>query len=147
MWHYVMTLPMVARIIGLLGVGSLALWGFVKHKTIAAFMGAAKDAAGEHFWGYVRGKLQTNSKQIAQPAFNEKTYRGIFMGLAQYENYPNEHCITLIDEHGGGTMKIPVARTNLLSGVQHGALVKIDTRPFSVREEAVVRVHVLRDGG
>jgi hypothetical protein len=147
MWHYFIKLPMVARIIGLLGVGSLALWGFLKHKAIAAFIGAAKDAASGRFWGYVREKLQTNAKHTSQPASNERAYQGVFMGLAQYENYPNEHCITLLDEHGGGMMKIPVARTNLLSGVSAGALVKIDTRPFSVREEAVVRVHVLRDVG
>jgi len=136
---------MVARVIALLSVGCLALWGFVKHKAITAFLGTARDAASERFWSYVREKLQTNAKHTTQSASNERTYRGIFMGLAQYENYPNEHSVTLIDEHGGGMMKIPVARTNLLSGVQHGALVKIDTRPFSVREEMVVRVHVLRE--
>jgi hypothetical protein len=146
MWHYVITLPLMARIITLLGVAALALWGFLKHKAIATFIGAAKDAASERFWGYVREKLQTNARHAAQPASNERTYRGMFMGLSQYENYPNEHCITLNGEHGG-MMKIPVARTNLLSGIQHGALVEIHTRPFSVREEVVVHVHVLRDAG
>ena|SRR5258707_517296 len=142
MWHYIIALPLMARIVTLLGVSALALWGFLKHKAITTFVGAVKDAASQRFWGYIREKLQTNTKHV-QPTSNERAYRGVFMGLSQYENYPNEHCITLIDEHGG-TMKIPVARTNLLSGVQSGASVEIHTRPFSVREEAVVRVHVLR---
>jgi len=142
MWHYVITLPLVAKIVGLIGVSALALWGFLKHKAIATFAGATKDAASERFWGYVREKLQTNARQAAQPPSNERTFRGVFMGFSQYANYPNEHCITLTSEDGG-TMKIPVARTNLLSGVQHGARVEIATRPFSIREEAVVRVRIL----
>jgi hypothetical protein len=144
MWHRIIALPFVARIIGLMVVAALALWGSIKHAAITTFIGSVKGAASERFWGYLREKLQTSPKRDNQPPSNEKTYRGIFMGLNQYENYPNEHCITLGGEHGG-MMKIPVARTNLLSGVQHGALVEVHTRPFSVREEMVIHVHVLRD--
>jgi len=136
----------MARLITLLGLGALAVWGFLKHKAISAFISALKRAASERFWGYVRENLQTNARHSPQAPSNERTYKGFFMGFSQYENYPNEHFITLIDEDGG-MVKVPVARTNLLSGVQHGALVKIDTRPFSLREEAVVRVHILRDVG
>lgn len=46
--------------------------------------------------------------------------------------------------HDGTTLKVPVVHTNLLSGVQHGELVEIDTQVgIYYGAEVVERVRVL----
>jgi len=147
MWHYFITLPPVARMVGLLGVAALAGLGLLKRRAIAAFGGALCNAASERFWGHVHHKLQAAAKPSAptpqaRPA-NQKTYRGAFQGYNQWENPPRDHFFTLLD--GGTTITVPVARTNLLSGVRHGDLVEIDTQiGIFYGVEVVQRVRVLK---
>jgi hypothetical protein len=49
MWHHFVTLPLVAWIIGLLGVGGLALYGWLKRKAIATAGGAIGSAVSDRF--------------------------------------------------------------------------------------------------
>jgi hypothetical protein len=70
---------------------------------------------------------------------NEKTYRGIFNGYSQYTNWPHEHVVTLVNSDM--VTKVPVVRTNMLSGVQPGEFVEIDTQTGIYHgEEVVLRV-------
>src|SRR6267143_2081450 len=92
MWHHFITLPFVAWVIGLLGVGALAAYGWLKRKAIATAVGVLRHAAGQRFWDYLRRQLQADEKPGAPATkarlFTRKTYRGIFHGYNQYANYP-----------------------------------------------------------
>ena len=118
----------------------------MKRKAVAALISSVKKAANERFWGYVRDQLKPESKQNSSALPHERTYRGTFYGCAQYANYPNEWFFTLV--HDGVTTKVPIFKTNLLSGVQNGALVEIDTQGgFARGTEAVLRVRILESKG
>jgi hypothetical protein len=108
----------------------LAAYGWLKRKAIATAVGGLRHAAGQRFWDYLRRQLQADEKPGAPatkaPPIYEKTYRGIFHGYNQYANSPKEHFFTLF--HDGTTVRVPVMQTNLLSGVQHGEFVEIDTK-------------------
>jgi hypothetical protein len=146
MWYHFVTLPLVARIIGLLSVASLAAYGWLKRKAIAASSAALVNAASDRFWGYLRRKVQPDAKSVPAAPTNARTYKGIFQGYNQYQNYPHERYFTL--SHDGITTKVPVMQTNLLSGVQHEALIEIDTLTgFSSDAEVVQRVRVLEEPG
>jgi|GEM_PF-7098273 len=138
MWH-IFALPPLARILELLGIVCVAILGWLKRRAIATAGGALRSTASERFWGYFRKKLQTDTKPAAPAMFTEKTYTGIFHGCSQYANYPHETCFEL--EQDGMITKVPIFKTNMLTGVQHGQFVEIDTRaPASLRAEIVLRV-------
>ena len=146
MWQKFIALPFFAKIAGLLGVGLVAGYGWIKRKAAGGLITSLKKAANERFWSYVRDQLKTESKQNSSALPHERTYRGTFYGCAQYANYPNEWCFTLV--HDGVTTKVPIFKTNLLSGVQNGALVEIDTQGgFARGAEAVLRVRILESKG
>jgi hypothetical protein len=96
-----------------------ALGLFIKRKTIGALTSAAWNAAKKKFFGWFSDNLPQRKSGA------ERTYRGIFMGCAQYENPPHEWYFTLVEN--GVTHKVSVWASNLLSGVQHGSWVEIDT--------------------
>lgn len=143
MWDYFIALPLVARIVSLLGVAVLAGLGLLKRKTIAAFTGALVGAARERFWNYVRKNVVLPTAQSAPSTLsNQKTYRGKFQGYFTYENYPRESFFELVQD--GVIMKVPVWKTNFFSGVQPGAFVEVDTEIIpTVRDEIVRRVRVV----
>jgi hypothetical protein len=123
---------------------------FIKRKAISALTNAAWNSADKWLWTFVHGRLQkvapTPQPLQRQVPANERTYRGKFYGCHQFANYPHEHYFTLID--GSTTIKVPVTKTNLLSGVQTGALVQIDTLTgVNYYAEVVQRVRVLEDTG
>jgi hypothetical protein len=64
MLDYFVTLPLVARIIGLLTVAVLAAWGWLKRKAIAAFTGALSNAASKRFWEYLRKKMGAGAPNV-----------------------------------------------------------------------------------
>ena len=105
MWHHFLALPLVARIIGLLGVGGLAIYGWLKRKAIATAGGAIGSAVSDRFYGHLRKKLKVESATPA-PA-NLRTYRGTFEGCHQYTNYPHEAFFDLAD---GGVRVILVQK-------------------------------------
>jgi len=139
MWHKFITTPFGADIGWLLVFGLLAVCVWVKRKAIAAVTQAVSDRC----WGYVRHQLGTEANK-AMPASTERTYKGAFRGCMQYENYPHEYFFELVD--GKMTTKVPIFQTNLLSAIQNGALVEIDTQVgLGRRAELVLRVRVLED--
>ena len=141
MWHHFITLPPVARVVALLGVVGVACYGWLKRKAIGTVSGAATSAASERFWGYVRRKLKTDAKTDTSEPTYERTYRGIFRGYSQSANPPSDRFFTLVND--GTIFKVPVMRTNLLSGIQHGEFVEIDTRVgVNYYAEVVQRVRV-----
>lgn len=146
MWYHFVSLPLVARIIGLLSVAGLAAYGWLKRKAIAASSGAIVNAASDRFWSYLRRKVQPDAKSVPAAPTNARTYKGIFLGYNQYANYPHERYFTL--SHEGITTKVPVTQTNLLSGVQQGAVVEVDTLTgYSSDAEVVQRVRILEGPG
>ena len=123
MWHHFIALPLVTKIIGLIAVAGLAIFGWLKGKAIATATSVVSRTVRDRFWNYVRRNVQVETKQGARP--NERTYRGVFRGCFQYENWPREHYFEVDD--GGTIVKVPIMRTNLLSGVAPGKTVAIDT--------------------
>ena len=115
----------------------------IKRKAIGAFTGGLWKATVARFWSFVHSQLQKVAPHSARVApANERTYRGKFCGCRQFENYPHEHYFELID--GSTTIKVPVMRTNLFSGVQTGVLVQVDTLTgVNYYAEVVQRVRVL----
>ncbi len=139
MWHYFIALPLVAKIIGLIGVAGLATLGWLKGKAIAATTRAAGKAAHDRFWNYVRKNVQAHDKLPVNSPFSERTYRGTFQGYSQYPYPPRDTFFTLVQD--GVTSTVPIFKTNLLSRVQRGTLVEIDTRVSAgFRAEFVIRV-------
>jgi hypothetical protein len=147
MWHQFIALPLVAKIISLIGVAALATWGLLKRKTIATITSAVSVAAGEHFWGYVRRKLDAGAKPGTRPSTpNDRNYHGIFQGYELHQHggdgYPSQRFLTLVD--GDTTVKIPVSRTSLLAHVQPGQFVEVDTKTGIFNDQEVVqRVRVI----
>ncbi len=114
----------------------LALVAFIKRKAIGAATSAMRNAAKEKFFSWF-GKNLPRQK----PTF-EKTYKGIFMGFFQYALPPHEWFFTVIED--GIEHKVPTMRSNLLTGVQHGAGVEIDTQVLpGAKVEMIRRVRVL----
>src|ERR1700680_1879278 len=122
MWHKFITMPFGVE---LLVFGLLAVFGWIKRKAIAGLMTSIKKAASERFWGHVRTQLRTEPKKDMSASSKERTYKGAFHGCMQYENYPHEWFFELVSDKV--TTKVPILRTNLLSAIQNGALVEIDT--------------------
>jgi hypothetical protein len=144
MWHYFVALPLVARIISLLGIAGLATWGWLKRKAISTAVGAVGGAVNDRFWGHLRKQLRIPS--AAPTPSNLRSYRGIFEGCHQYANYPHENYFTLTD--GSTRTKVPIIKTNLLSGVQHGETVEVDTQVGLARgAEVVLRVRIVEQPG
>jgi hypothetical protein len=147
MWHNFIALPLVAKIIALIGVAALSAWGLLKRKTLATIASALTDAVGERFWGYVRRKLDTGAKPSTRPSTpNDRIYRGIFQGYAQHQHsgdgYPSQRFLTLVD--GATTIKIPVSRTDLFAHVQPGQYVEVDTKTGVFNDQEIVqRVRVM----
>lgn len=133
-WPDFLTPP---RLIELVGAACALAFGWLKRKTITTALGATRRVASERFWAYIGRKVQANGKAAST---NEKTYRGTFVIYSQYANYPHEYFFELVNN--GVTTKVPVMKTNLLSGVQRGEHVEIDTRIASLTTEAVLRVRV-----
>jgi hypothetical protein len=147
MWQHIFALPLVAKIIGLLGVAALGVWGWAKHKAIAEVTGAATNAIDSRLFGWFGKKLHAHlpppSESQTSPR-DERTYRGLFQGFHQYANHPNEWAVTLVDE-SGTTIKVPLFRTNLLTGVQYGDVVEIDTLSgANYFAEIVQRVRIVK---
>jgi hypothetical protein len=110
---------------GYIVAASLALVAFVKRKVIGAVASTAQRAAKNKFFGWFSKNLPRENLG------KERTYRGIFMGYAQYENPPHEWFFTLVEN--GVTHKVPTWQSNLLSGVQPGSFVEIDTERIADR--------------
>jgi hypothetical protein len=145
---YLFTLPFSARVVALIVAAGLLLWAAVKRKAISALTNAARASADKWFWTFVYGRIQKVAPppqpRPRQAPSNERTYQGKFYGCHQFANYPHEHYFTLID--GSTTIKVPVMKTNLFSGVQTGALVQIDTLTgVNYHAEVVQRVRVLEE--
>ncbi len=60
MWQHFIALPLVARIIGLIGAAGLATWVWLKRKGI----GTLGDTVGEWFWRYIRRKVHSGAPQV-----------------------------------------------------------------------------------
>lgn len=147
MWHSFITLPLPARVIALLGTGGLAFYAFLKHKAITTAFGAIKTAAADRFWGHVRKQVQAGAPPAAPPAarpvnHNERTYRGSFRGYNQFSAPPRQYFFELV--HEGTLLTVPVVPTNLLTGIQHGENVEVDTQVgIYLGRELVLRVRVV----
>lgn len=110
-----------------LGVAAVAIVAWVKAKVISSAIGTFAKAIQGRFWKYVGKHVAQVTPTPSPPssAANEKTYRGKFYSFSQYENWPQEWCVTLIND--GVMTKVHVARTNLLSGVSPGEFIELDT--------------------
>lgn len=120
---------------GYVVAAALGLVALIKRKTISAVTSALWKAGKERFLGWFSKSLPH------QNPTHEKTYRGRFMGIFQYENPPHEWFFEVVEN--GVTHKVPVWRTNLLSGVRHGTIVEIDTEAHSLGQERINRVRIV----
>ena len=106
-----------------------AVCGWLKRKAIGAFLGGLWSRATKWFWGYVHQRLKTVDKPdpSTPPAAptNERTYRGRFLRVFHY-GHLHEGFFEI--ENNGRFTKVPIRETSLLSGVNRGALVEIDTQ-------------------
>ena len=110
-----------------------AIFAFAKRKVISATLEKAKVSASNKFWSWLSGKVAPTQKN------NGRTYKGTFQGYFEYANYPRECYFEVIQD--GVETKVPVSRTNLLSGVQPGILVEIDTEVVpGFKFEVIMRV-------
>jgi len=140
-WQHLLTLPLVVKVIALLGVLGAATYTWLKRKVISTAIGSLSAAARTRFWNYVRKNVTLPGTSPTLP--NQRVYKGVFMGYFTYENYPHENFFDLVQDDA--TLKVPVRRTNFFSGVQHGAFVEVDTEVTpGVRDEIVRRVRVLK---
>src|SRR5208337_1292268 len=116
---------------GYFSTAAVALVVFIKRKAIGAAVLAA--------WKAITGKFfRWFSKNLPnQKPTNEKTYKGVFMGYSQYSNFPHEWSFTLVEN--GIEHKVPTMRSNLLSGVQPGAFIEIDTQVFPDAKVELIR--------
>jgi hypothetical protein len=64
MWHFLTTLPLIAKIASLVGVAGLGIWGWLKKSAIGALGRDFNKRAGDWFWGYFRKKLKAGSPQV-----------------------------------------------------------------------------------
>ena len=120
---------------GWVSAAVIALVVFIKRKAIGASTAAARDIIKKKFFGWFSKNLP-----YQKPA-NERTYKGIFMGFFQYSNPPHEWFFTLLEN--GTEYKVPTMRSNLLSGVQEGTSIEIDTQVLaSAKVEVIRRVRV-----
>lgn len=136
-------IPLTTRIVGGLLALVILAWGWAKHKAIGAFTGALSRKATRGFWSYVNKRVKAADKPgsaLTTPT-NQRTYRGRFCGYFQYENPPHEWFFRI--ESNGTFTSVPVIKTNLLSGLNPGALIEIDTQvgPYH-GYEVVLRVRV-----
>jgi len=113
----------------------LALVAFIKRNAIGAATSAMRNTPKEKFFGWFDKNLPRQKRK------NAKTYRGIFMGFFQYESPPHGWFFFVCEddiEH-----KVPTMSSNLLTGVQHGSVVEIDTQVLpGARVEIIRRVRV-----
>jgi hypothetical protein len=131
LWHNFLALHPARYAVYLLVIGL----GLLKRKAIAAAARVATNAVTSWFWNAVRKRVLPGSHS------NGKTYRGTFYAYGQYENYPHECFFRLV--HEGVATTVPVMRTNLLTGVQPGSFVEIDTQVLpGAKVEVVRRVRV-----
>jgi hypothetical protein len=120
---------------GYVSTAAVALVVFTKRKAIGAAVLAAWKVVKEKFFSWFSKNLPN------QRPGNEKTYKGVFMGYSQYANPPHEWSFTLVEN--GTEHKVPTMRSNLLSGVQPGAFIEIDTQVLpSAKVEVIRRVRV-----
>jgi len=125
MWNRVTALPWEVHVIGI----GLLLFAAIKARAIKK----ACDTAMAWCWKELRKRVS--------PDPNAKTYKGTFQGFYQFENYPHEWFFTVI--HKCVITKVPTMKTNLLSSVQRGAFVEIDTQVLpGAKVEVVRRVRV-----
>jgi hypothetical protein len=96
------------------------VYAAAKMNVLSAAVKKAKDSAVNWFGGYVRGKV------APVPLNYDRTYKGTFQGYFRYSNPPHEWFVDLLCD--GIETKVPVMSTNLLTGVQHGTFVEIDTQ-------------------
>ena len=116
----------------------LALVAFIKRKAIGAALSYLGRAAKKKFFGWFSKNLPLRDNHP-----HERTYRGQFQGLFQYENPPREWFFRLVDN--GTEQTVPTHYSNLLSGVPYGSLVEIDTIRFrATLLERIVRVRVIQ---
>jgi hypothetical protein len=144
-WSHFLALPLVVRILGLLGIVGAAAYAWLKRKVIGAATGALASATRDKFWGYVR--KQVNAAQAAPALVSQKTYKGKFQCYNTYSNYPHETFFELVED-GDVLVKVPVWRTNFFTGVPYGTLVEVDTQvALNSRAELVRRVRVVGSVG
>jgi hypothetical protein len=129
LWHSFLALALHPW--GYVIAAAVALSAFIKRKAILAATSAAAKALKEKFFGWLSKNLP------GQKPTYEKTYKGIFMGFHQYSNFPREFFFTVID--GNIEHKVPTMHSNLLSGVQDGAFVEIDTQVFPAAKVELIR--------
>jgi hypothetical protein len=103
----------------------------VKHKVISLAAKKIKESVENRLWGYVRGKVAPGVRNY------DKTYKGTFQGFFQFSSYPHEWFFTLLNN--GMETKVPCMKSNLFSGIQHGAFVEIDTQVLPGAKVEVVR--------
>jgi hypothetical protein len=120
---------------GYASTAAFAVAVLIKRKAIGAATSAAWQRIKEGFFRWFSKNLPH------QKPTSEKTYKGTFKGFFQYSNPPHEWFFTLVEN--GTEHKVPTMRSNLLSGVQQGTPVEIDTQVLpGARVEVIRRVRV-----
>jgi len=146
MVQHILALPLVAKVIALLGVAALGVLGWAKHKAITEVSGAATKATESKLLGWFGRKLYAAAPPptvaSAKP-HNERTYRGTFVIYAKRMTYSQDHFFEI--EHEGTAHTVPVKGTHLLADLQPGTFVEIDTLVGQVYfVEVVQRVRVFK---
>ncbi len=120
-WHQLLTSRLIAYFFGILVL------------LIVAIKARAIEASGRAIVDWFSRKIQ--KKAPTDP--RARTYKGKFQGFYRYSNYLHEWFVTLL--HKGVTTKVPTLKTNLLTGVQIGATVEIDTQVLPGAKVELVR--------
>ena len=115
MWQHILALPLAAKVITVLGVAGLGVWGWIKHRAISEMASAATKTAETWLWGWIGKKIYAAAPPTPATAkpHNERTYRGTFRLYAKHVNYPKDFFFVL--EHEGITHSVP--QYGLLIGV------------------------------
>ena len=149
MLQHIFALPLVAKIIGLLGVAAFGVWGWAKHKAIVELSSAAKNEIEARLFGWFGKKLYSAApppSAIAPPTTKgnqERTYGGTFIEYGAPANRRNRYYFAI--EQDGMIHRVPVIISALLSDLRGGDVVEIDTQTgIYPGEEVVVRVRMRR---
>jgi hypothetical protein len=139
MWQHLLSLPLVARVIALAGVGALALWALLKSKVTDAAWKEATGAMSAWFWRWAGKEIAAHHPKQPDSAY-EKTYKGVFENYWYTGGSNSGHYFKITHDRVSTT--VPVSGTGLFDDIERGDLVEIDTNP-SGNEEIVKRVRVL----
>jgi hypothetical protein len=124
---------------GYVSTAVVLLVAFLKRKAISAAISTGWKKLDLWFWGWVKGKVQTQPQTAERGQIHTITYRGTFQDYYYKSDPIPLHFLEITSD--GSLLTVPVWETHLLDGIKSGTIVEIDTEAtFGSSAERVKRV-------